>query len=106
MREECHKEKNKISAMTSLEMTGLLWAESETICAFHRSLSGLYLQTQPTNWRFGPAVLRVGSLQGDHNETSHDHPHETRKGDSYCGVGIELILNKRYLSKCSVCFVG
>ena len=45
------------------------------------------------------AVLRAGSLQGDHNETSHDHAQETCKGYSRCGVGLELILNKRYFSR-------
>lgn len=44
------------------------------------------------------AVLRAGSLQGDHNETSHDHAQETCKDYSHCGVGLELVLNKRYLS--------
>lgn len=46
VREECHKEENeRISGMTSLEMTGLVWAKSETSTAFHNYLSALCLQT-------------------------------------------------------------
>lgn len=38
-------------------------------------------------------------LKGGHNNTSHDHAQETCKGYSRCGVGLELILTKRYLSR-------